>query len=111
MSTLLLNTVDVEQGIPVDGQVDSADEIESFVNICVMIEGNSESEDDALEGLVMKDMLVQTRGPEDQHRSLFQMYPTRDSTFTRTIVVSVCSSWVAKTCLCSCSRFSFVTYH
>ena len=62
LTLLLLNSVVLAQGFSVDGQHDSADEMDSFVSKCVMVDGNAESEDDALEGFVMKDMLVQSCG-------------------------------------------------
>lgn len=50
------------QGFSIDGKTGSEEEFHSYQNKCVIVNGQGESEDDALDGFVMKDMLVQNCG-------------------------------------------------
>lgn len=50
------------QGFTVDGKSGSSSSIESYVNKCVEVESMGKSEGEALEGFVMKDMVVKNCG-------------------------------------------------
>lgn len=52
----------LRQGFTVDGEHDSEDQEDSYVNKCVEVVGQGDSEDDPLKGFVMQDMLVQNCG-------------------------------------------------
>lgn len=45
-----------------DGKHDDEDTIDSYSNKCVRVEGTGTSEDEPLEGFVMKDMMIKNCG-------------------------------------------------
>lgn len=50
------------QGFTVDGKQDDDNKKDSYVNKCVRVEGTGTSENDPLEGFVMKDMMIKHCG-------------------------------------------------
>lgn len=50
------------QGFTVDGEHDSEDEEDSYVNKCVEVVGRGDSDKEPLKGFVMQDMLVENCG-------------------------------------------------
>ncbi|CAM9176520.1 unnamed protein product [Laminaria digitata] len=46
------------EGFSIDGKTGSEEEFHSYQNKCVIVNGEGESEDDAVDGFVMKDMLI-----------------------------------------------------
>ncbi|CAN0525117.1 unnamed protein product, partial [Laminaria digitata] len=50
------------KGFTVDGEHGDTFELDSFVNKCVEVVGQGYSEDEALDGFVMKDMAVRNCG-------------------------------------------------
>ena len=52
----------VLQGFSVDGKTGSTDEMDSYNKKCVVVDGETRSEEDALDGFVMKDMFVRNCG-------------------------------------------------
>lgn len=53
-----LASVSPLQGFTVDGEHDSSDDIDSYVNKCVEVVGQGDSEDEGIDGFVMTGMTV-----------------------------------------------------